>query len=245
MAAGRGRWAALTEALRRRRAPQLFVQTDTGTGPVVILVHGIASTAVTFRKVVPLLAPGHRVIAVDILGHGASPAPPDCEYTLDDHVSGVRRRTGWRSGCRANAPPARRAPAGSAHGWSRRAPRQGHHVPARLRIPAVEQGLHPRQRGGARPAAAQRHPGTDRRHLDPVREVARALHRIADDGERHRQPGHPRRPDLRGAGRLRGTGQPARGGADAARHHPPGGGQRSHRAQPHREGAREGDRRRA
>lgn len=70
MAARPGRWAALTDAFRRRRAPHLFIQTDTGTGPVVILVHGIASTAVTFRKVVPMLAPGHRVIAVDILGHG-------------------------------------------------------------------------------------------------------------------------------------------------------------------------------
>ena len=89
MADGQGRWAALTDRLRRRRAPQLHIQTDTGTGPVVILVHGIASTAVTFRKVVPLLAPGHRVIAVDILGHGASPAPPDCEYTLDDHVAAL------------------------------------------------------------------------------------------------------------------------------------------------------------
>ena len=89
MATGRGRWTALTETLRRRRAPRLFIQTDTGTGPVVILVHGIASTAVTFRKVVPLLTPGHRVIAVDILGHGASPAPADCEYTLDDHVAAL------------------------------------------------------------------------------------------------------------------------------------------------------------
>jgi pimeloyl-ACP methyl ester carboxylesterase len=55
----------------------------------VILVHGIASTSVTFRKVVPLLAPAHRVITVDILGHGASPAPADCEYTLDDHVAAL------------------------------------------------------------------------------------------------------------------------------------------------------------
>jgi len=89
MAAGRGRWAALTESLRRRCAPLLNVQTDTGAGPVVILVHGIASTSVTFRKVVPMLSGTHRVVAVDILGHGASPAPPDCEYTLDDHVAAL------------------------------------------------------------------------------------------------------------------------------------------------------------
>ena len=83
-------WAtALTERMRRRRAPLLHLDTDTGSGPVVILVHGIASTSATFHKVVPLLAPRHRVIAIDILGHGASPAPPDSEYTLDEHVAAL------------------------------------------------------------------------------------------------------------------------------------------------------------
>jgi pimeloyl-ACP methyl ester carboxylesterase len=56
---------------------------------VVIMVHGIASTSATFHKVVPLLAPRHRVIAIDILGHGASPAPADSEYTLDEHVAAL------------------------------------------------------------------------------------------------------------------------------------------------------------
>ncbi|ANP73666.1 alpha/beta fold hydrolase [Cryobacterium arcticum] len=84
-----GEGPAPTGWFRRRRAPRLNVHSDTGSGPVVILVHGIASTAVTFRKVVPLLAPNHRVITVDILGHGASPKPAGCEYTLDDHVAAL------------------------------------------------------------------------------------------------------------------------------------------------------------
>lgn len=79
--------ARLSAALRR--APRLHVHTDTGTGPVVILVHGIASTSATWHKVVPQLSPGHRVIAIDILGHGGSPTPADCEYTLDDHVAAL------------------------------------------------------------------------------------------------------------------------------------------------------------
>jgi pimeloyl-ACP methyl ester carboxylesterase len=79
----------LTENLRRRRPPRLHIDTDIGRGPVVILVHGIASTSATFHKVVPLLAPRHRVIAIDILGHGGSPAPVGCEYTLDDHVAAL------------------------------------------------------------------------------------------------------------------------------------------------------------
>ena len=82
-------WTALIERLRRRRPPLLHVATDEGTGPVVILVHGIASSSVTFKEVVPLLAPRHRVIAVDILGFGESPAPEGCEYRLEDHVESL------------------------------------------------------------------------------------------------------------------------------------------------------------
>jgi pimeloyl-ACP methyl ester carboxylesterase len=89
MPPSQGEGPAPTGWFRRRRAPRLHIHSDTGSGPVVILVHGIASTAVTFRKVVPLLAPNHRVITVDILGHGASPKPVGCEYTLDDHVAAL------------------------------------------------------------------------------------------------------------------------------------------------------------
>jgi pimeloyl-ACP methyl ester carboxylesterase len=73
----------------RRRPPLLHVATDAGTGPVVILVHGIASSSVTFAQLIPRLTPHYRVIAVDILGFGASPAPADCEYTLEDHVASL------------------------------------------------------------------------------------------------------------------------------------------------------------
>ena len=55
----------------------------------MILVHGIASSSVTFRQLIPLLVPQHRVIAIDILGFGQSPAPLDCEYTLEDHVESL------------------------------------------------------------------------------------------------------------------------------------------------------------
>lgn len=74
---------------RRSRPPLLHVATDSGTGPVVILVHGIASSSVTFYEVIPRLTPHHRVIAVDILGFGQSPAPVGCEYRLEDHVGAL------------------------------------------------------------------------------------------------------------------------------------------------------------
>lgn len=82
-------WAEFSARFDRTRPPLLHIATDTGEGPVVILVHGIASSSVTFFEVVPLLAPTHRVIAVDILGFGESPAPVDCEYTLEDHVDAL------------------------------------------------------------------------------------------------------------------------------------------------------------
>ena len=54
----------------------------------------------TFDNLVPLLTPNHRVIALNLLGCGNSPAPAELEYTVDDHVEAVRRtlikRRVWR-----------------------------------------------------------------------------------------------------------------------------------------------------
>ncbi|TFD09654.1 MULTISPECIES: alpha/beta fold hydrolase [unclassified Cryobacterium] len=82
-------WAERMRRARRPRPPLLHVATDAGSGPVVILVHGIASSSVTFYEVIPMLTPNHRVIAVDILGFGQSPAPDGCEYRLEDHVGAL------------------------------------------------------------------------------------------------------------------------------------------------------------
>lgn len=71
--------------------PTLHVAGDVGAGPVVILVHGIASSSVTFQNLVPLLEPDHRVISIDILGHGGSPAPANAEYTIEEHVTWLHR----------------------------------------------------------------------------------------------------------------------------------------------------------
>lgn len=69
----------------------LHIAGDVGDGPVVILVHGIASSSVTFDNLVPLLAPHHRVISIDILGHGGSPAPEGAGYTVREHVEWLHR----------------------------------------------------------------------------------------------------------------------------------------------------------
>ncbi|HEV7951408.1 MAG TPA: alpha/beta hydrolase [Glaciihabitans sp.] len=75
--------------LRREKAPILHVAGDAGEGPVVILVHGIASSSVTFRRLVPLLTDKHRAISIDLLGFGESVAPADATFTLDEHVAAL------------------------------------------------------------------------------------------------------------------------------------------------------------
>ena len=74
-----------------RRPPLLHVAGDAGDGPPVVLLHGIASSSVTFEYVVPLVVPRHRAISIDLLGFGASPAPADSGYTLEEHVAALHR----------------------------------------------------------------------------------------------------------------------------------------------------------
>ena len=72
-------------------APKLHVAHDEGVGHPVILLHGLASTSATFDLVVPLLRDNHRVVSLDLLGFGESPAPSSATYTLEEHVSSVER----------------------------------------------------------------------------------------------------------------------------------------------------------
>ena len=60
-----------------------------GNGPVVLLLHGIAGSGATWRRLLQPLALGHRVIALDLLGHGLS-AKPRGDYSLAGHASVVR-----------------------------------------------------------------------------------------------------------------------------------------------------------
>ena len=60
-----------------------------GSGPAIVLVHGITSTSATWERVMPYLAPRFTVIAPDLLGHGQS-AKPRGDYSLGAYASGVR-----------------------------------------------------------------------------------------------------------------------------------------------------------
>jgi pimeloyl-ACP methyl ester carboxylesterase len=78
-------------ALRRRfrRPPLLHIAGDVGEGPVVVLVHGIASSAATFTKLIPLLSDRYRCVSIDLLGFGGSPAPEGATYTIEEHVAAI------------------------------------------------------------------------------------------------------------------------------------------------------------
>jgi pimeloyl-ACP methyl ester carboxylesterase len=60
-----------------------------GSGPVVVLIHGITSDSATWGRVMPYLARRFTVIAPDLFGHGRS-AKPKGDYSLGAHASGVR-----------------------------------------------------------------------------------------------------------------------------------------------------------
>jgi len=74
---------------RRNPAPVLHIQDDVGAGPVVILVHGIASSSATFKRVIPPLSQHYRCISIDLLGFGESPAPEGATYTIEEHVAAI------------------------------------------------------------------------------------------------------------------------------------------------------------
>jgi pimeloyl-ACP methyl ester carboxylesterase len=60
-----------------------------GDGPVIVLIHGMAGSSLTWREVMPILARNYTVIAPDLLGHGES-AKPRGDYSLGAYASGLR-----------------------------------------------------------------------------------------------------------------------------------------------------------
>jgi pimeloyl-ACP methyl ester carboxylesterase len=60
-----------------------------GEGPLIVLLHGITSTAEAWRDVMPRLAENYTVVAPDLIGHGRS-AKPKGDYSLGAYAAGVR-----------------------------------------------------------------------------------------------------------------------------------------------------------
>jgi pimeloyl-ACP methyl ester carboxylesterase len=60
-----------------------------GSGPVIVLVHGMAGSSATWRYVLPMLAEHFTVVAPDLVGHGESEKPRG-DYSLGAFASGIR-----------------------------------------------------------------------------------------------------------------------------------------------------------
>lgn len=63
---------------------RLHVQRSGSGVPALVFVHGLGGTTATWDGVVATMSPRHLTVAVDLLGHGASPVPDDpALYTRD------------------------------------------------------------------------------------------------------------------------------------------------------------------
>jgi pimeloyl-ACP methyl ester carboxylesterase len=60
-----------------------------GDGPVLLLIHGMAGSATTWKRVMPALSEQFTVLAPDLLGHGRS-AKDAGDYSLGSLASGLR-----------------------------------------------------------------------------------------------------------------------------------------------------------
>jgi pimeloyl-ACP methyl ester carboxylesterase len=61
-----------------------------GTGRPLVLVHGLGSRAADWANLIPrLIAGGHRVYAVDLLGYGRSAQPRDVDYSISQQAAMV------------------------------------------------------------------------------------------------------------------------------------------------------------
>lgn len=60
-----------------------------GSGPALLLIHGMAGDAVTWDAVIPKLAERFTIIAPDLIGHGDS-AKARADYSLGGFATGLR-----------------------------------------------------------------------------------------------------------------------------------------------------------
>jgi pimeloyl-ACP methyl ester carboxylesterase len=88
-----GKVTRLTKAEAKPRAVEVHGRQmnfiEAGSGPVLLLIHGMAGTCANWESVIEPLAIHHTVIAPDFPGHGAS-APGGGDYSLGSLASALR-----------------------------------------------------------------------------------------------------------------------------------------------------------
>jgi pimeloyl-ACP methyl ester carboxylesterase len=61
----------------------------TGSGPALLLIHGIGDSSDTWREIIPQLARDYTVVAPDLLGHGRSDKPR-ADYSVAAYANAMR-----------------------------------------------------------------------------------------------------------------------------------------------------------
>ncbi len=62
-----------------------------GSGPAILLLHGVGGNHSIWNDMVPGLAKEFRVLVPDLRGHGRSRAPPDSHFTFAEMIGDVLR----------------------------------------------------------------------------------------------------------------------------------------------------------
>jgi pimeloyl-ACP methyl ester carboxylesterase len=88
MSSDESRWALITPRAINVDGDRVVYRTA-GKGPVLLLVHGMAGSSVTWRHVMPGLAERFTVLAPDLLGQGQSDKPRG-DYSLGAHANTLR-----------------------------------------------------------------------------------------------------------------------------------------------------------
>ena len=79
------RWLSYRLKVKKK----LNVEIIDGPGKPIVFLHGIASNTTVWELVVEPLIGKHKIVLVDLLGFGLSPAPTNINYDVDDHVYAI------------------------------------------------------------------------------------------------------------------------------------------------------------
>jgi pimeloyl-ACP methyl ester carboxylesterase len=69
--------------------PYRLHTTTTGSGPTIVMLHGIATSSASWKHLVPYIKDTHKCITIDLIGFGQSPKPSWYSYTPDDHIKSI------------------------------------------------------------------------------------------------------------------------------------------------------------
>ncbi len=71
-------------------APYRLHATVQGSGPPVVLLHGLAGSSANWNKLTAQLRDNYTCVSIDLLGFGESPKPLWVSYTPDQHIRSIR-----------------------------------------------------------------------------------------------------------------------------------------------------------